>query len=244
MPKLIRMAVLSMKKKEIPFVQSMFDTIAPRYDFLNRLLSLRQDTLWRRKTVHALALPRKGQVLDVACGTADVAMEVLRQHSDARVTGLDFSEKMLEIGREKIRAAGMEASIMLQAGNALALPFGEGTFDAITIAFGIRNIQDREKALQEFFRCLKPGGRLAVLELATPPEGFLRRLYLLYFQTLLPFIGGLFSSNFAYRYLPDSVLAFPRPAAFSRILEETGFKSVSYKALTLGVATLYTGKKA
>ncbi|MDY0163490.1 bifunctional demethylmenaquinone methyltransferase/2-methoxy-6-polyprenyl-1,4-benzoquinol methylase UbiE [Desulfobotulus sp.] len=232
-----------MKKKEIPFVQSMFDAIAPRYDFLNRLLSLRQDTLWRRKAVRALSLPRKGRVLDVACGTADVAMEVIRLHPEARVVGVDFSEGMLEIGREKVAAAGMTDSIELQAANALHLPFDAESFDAITIAFGIRNIQDREGALGEFFRCLRPGGRLAILELATPPEGFLRKLYLLYFQSLLPFIGGLFSSNFAYRYLPDSVLAFPQPEIFSEIIRNCGFQEVSHTALTLGVSTLYTGKK-
>ncbi|TYT74141.1 bifunctional demethylmenaquinone methyltransferase/2-methoxy-6-polyprenyl-1,4-benzoquinol methylase UbiE [Desulfobotulus mexicanus] len=232
-----------MKNKEIPFVQSMFDAIAPRYDFLNRLLSLRQDTLWRRRAVRSLRLPKKARVLDVACGTADVAMEAIRQHPDAFVLGVDFSEKMLEIGREKIRSCGMEDSIELKPANALHLPFGDNSFEAITIAFGIRNIQDRERALEEFHRCLKPGGRLAVLELATPPEGILRKLYLLYFQSILPFIGGLFSSNFAYTYLPDSVMAFPRPAEFSEIIEGQGFQKVAFSPLTFGVATLYTGQK-
>ncbi|MCW7754036.1 bifunctional demethylmenaquinone methyltransferase/2-methoxy-6-polyprenyl-1,4-benzoquinol methylase UbiE [Desulfobotulus sp. H1] len=232
-----------MKNKEIPFVQSMFDAIAPRYDFLNRLLSLRQDTLWRRRAVRSLQLPEKGRVLDVACGTGDVAMEVIRQHPRAWVTGVDFSEKMLEIGREKIRVCGMGASIELKPANALHLPFEENSFDAITIAFGIRNIQDREKALDEFYRCLKPAGRLAVLELATPPEGPLRKLYLLYFKRILPLIGGLFSSNFAYTYLPDSVMAFPGPSDFAEKIQSRGFQNVAFRPFTLGVATLYTGQK-
>lgn len=242
-PKLILGIVLSMKKKELPFIESMFDRIAEHYDFLNHFLSLHQDKLWRKKAVSSLKLPRGGQVLDVACGTADIAIEVIRRYPDAHVIGVDFSEGMLEKGRNKILNAGMEKAISLEKGNALELSFENDHFDALTIAFGIRNIQDREKALSEFFRCLRPGGRLAVLELATPKKGFLRSLYLLYFDKILPRLAGLFSSNSAYRYLPDSVMAFPEAADFAETIEKTGFRNVRHQALTLGVATLFTAEK-
>lgn len=242
-PKLILWIGLSMKKKELPFIESMFDRIAPRYDFLNHFLSLHQDKLWRKKAVSSLKLPQNGRVLDVACGTADIAMEVIRRHPDAFVTGLDFSEGMLAKGLLKIQNAGMEKAIKLKKGNALALPFEAESFDALTIAFGIRNIQDREGALLEFFRCLKPGGRLAVLELATPKKGFLRSLYLLYFNKILPRVAGLFSSNTAYQYLPDSVLAFPEASEFAEQIRNAGFKDVAFKKLTLGVATLFMAEK-
>lgn len=232
-----------MKNTELPFVQDMFDAIAPKYDFLNRALSLRQDVMWRRRTVRNLHLPPTGEALDVACGTGDVALEILRQKPAASVVGVDFAEEMLKIGAEKVQAAGLSDQIHLEPGNALSLGFADNRFDAVTIAFGIRNIKDRSAAMAEFLRCLKPSGRLAILELATPPEGILRQLYLLYFHQLLPKIGGLFSSNFAYQYLPDSVLEFPRPQAFARQMESVGFTDVSWQHLTFGAATLYLGTK-
>lgn len=232
-----------MKKKELPFIESMFDRIAPRYDFLNHFLSLYQDKLWRRRAVSSLKLPGKGRVLDVACGTADIGLEVLRRYPDAFVLGVDLSEGMLEKGLHKIRAAGAEGSIELKKGNALALPFENESFDALTIAFGIRNIQDREGALSEFLRCLRPGGRLAVLELTMPDKGFLRSLYLLYFDKILPRLAGFFSSNSAYRYLPDSVFTFPEASVFAQTIREAGFENVGYEQLSLGVASLFTAEK-
>lgn len=234
-----------MKNLELPFIKDMFDTIAPRYDFLNRFLSMRQDVYWRRKMVSALNLGRGARVLDVACGTGDVALEVVRQAGpSARVVGADFSPGMLVLGKEKVRAAGRGDQIHLLAGNALSLPFAAEEFDAVTIAFGIRNIGDKVRALTAFHEAMKPEGTLAVLELATPKEGFFRSLYLLYFKRLLPLIGGFFSKNLAaYEYLPDSVLNFPQPEAFAGIMEEAGFRSVSWKRLSMGIVTLYIGKK-
>ncbi|GAB6096769.1 bifunctional demethylmenaquinone methyltransferase/2-methoxy-6-polyprenyl-1,4-benzoquinol methylase UbiE [Desulfatiferula olefinivorans] len=230
----------------MPFIREMFDTIAHRYDFLNRTLSLKQDVLWRRRMVRSLGLDsgRAAEVLDVACGTGDVALTVRRRFGEAvRVTGLDFSRNMLVLCREKVRSAGV-GDIPLLSGNALFLPFGPERFDALTIAFGIRNIQDRERALAEFFRCLKPGGTLAVLELSTPENPLFHALYMFYFLRVLPFVGGLFSKNLAaYEYLPQSVIRFPDAKTFGALMETAGFDAVTWKKMTLGIVTLFTGKK-
>ena len=236
-----------MSPNELPFIRGMFDRIAPRYDFLNRTLSLKQDVAWRRETVFSLGL-KKGkpaQVLDVACGTCDVALEILdRTGPETRVTAVDFSLNMLELGQEKIRNRGVEKRIALLAGNALGLPFNDGLFDAVTIAFGIRNIADKRKALEEFYRCLKPGGTVAVLELSTPENRMFQALYLFYFLKILPMIGGLFSKNrSAYEYLPESVLRFPRSEDFSQIMEQAGFSEVVWRKMTFGIVTLFIGVK-
>ncbi len=230
-----------MKNVELPFIRDMFDTIAPRYDLLNRLLSLRQDVWWRQAMISAMDIPGDGIVLDVACGTGDVALEILRQKGPGvRVVGADFSPGMLLLAKDKIGASDLH----LVSGNALSLPFREKTFDAVTIAFGIRNIVDKHTALNAFCEQLKPGGMLLVLELATPQKGLLRSLYLFYFKKLLPLIGWFFSKNLgAYQYLPKSVLSFPKPEAFSAIMRSAGFSNIRWRNLTLGIATLYVGHK-
>jgi demethylmenaquinone methyltransferase / 2-methoxy-6-polyprenyl-1,4-benzoquinol methylase len=232
-----------MNTRELPFIRQMFDTIAPRYDLLNRLLSLRQDVAWRRAMVSAMAPGVNGLVLDVACGTGDVALEILRRHgSRLTVIALDFAPGMLFLAKRKMQAASAGGQIRLMAGNALALPFARGTFDAVTIAFGIRNIQDKGAVLKAFYDCLKPGCGLFVLELSTPPEGRLLSAYLLYFRKLLPMIGGLFSHNIgAYRYLPESVLHFPPARQFAGLMRAAGFVGVKWKPMTLGIATLFVG---
>nr|NJM02936.1 bifunctional demethylmenaquinone methyltransferase/2-methoxy-6-polyprenyl-1,4-benzoquinol methylase UbiE [Desulfobacula sp.] len=231
--------------KELDFVKDMFDRIAPKYDFLNRLLSLRQDTVWRTQMVKAARLKKDAEILDVACGTCDVALEAASYlKGRTRITGLDFSFGMLELGKKKLRQK-KNKSIALINGDALSLPFGPGLFDAVFIAFGIRNIMNRQAALDEFFTVLKQGGRLAVLELTTPEKGILRSLYLLYFQKLLPLIGSFFSKDpKAYQYLPDSVLKFPGPVEFAGLMKAAGFKRVRFKQMTLGIVTLFIGVKA
>ena len=232
------------KKTHARFVKSMFGAIAPRYDFLNRLLSLRQDVSWRRRMVAALDLPEDGRVLDAACGTGDVALEILRQKKAPQIRGIDFSPEMLAIAANKTARAHPGAAVFLLAADALQTPFAENTFDAVTIAFGIRNILNRRQALEEFRRVLRPGGTMAVLELATPAGGPLRALYLLYFKKILPAVGGLFSQNIrAYRYLPASVLGFPQPADFARLMVQAGFTGVKWQGLSAGIATLYIGRK-
>jgi demethylmenaquinone methyltransferase/2-methoxy-6-polyprenyl-1,4-benzoquinol methylase len=234
-----------MKSKELPFVREMFDRIAPHYDFLNRLLSLRRDVWWRRVLVEALALPRGAKLLDVACGTADVALEIDRRlGSGGVVVGADFSLQMLRSARPKVLDAKGRPRVHLAAADAFAPPFRDGSFDAVTIAFGIRNIQDKATVLARFLDLLKPGGQVAVLELATPEGGMLRNLYLFYFNRLLPLLGRIFSKHsFAYSYLPASVAQFPPAAAFARLMRAAGFEAVRYRKLTLGVAVLFIGRK-
>jgi demethylmenaquinone methyltransferase/2-methoxy-6-polyprenyl-1,4-benzoquinol methylase len=234
-----------MKQSELPFVREMFDGIAPRYDLLNRLLSMRRDVFWRRATVAALELKPRDRVLDVACGTADVALEVVRQGgAGMSVTGADFSLGMLQPAAAKIRRAGLDASIQLAAADAFALPFRPAAFDAVTMAFGIRNIQNKEAALRCFYHQLKPGGRAAVLELAPPTPGVLRDAYLFYFNRLLPFVGSFFSRhNFAYSYLPASVAKFPEADVFAAMMCQAGFQNVRYRKMTLGIAVLFIGDK-
>lgn len=235
-----------MKNTELPFIRDMFDAIAPNYDFLNRTLSMKQDVLWRRKTVASLNLSAKksGKLLDVACGTADVSIETVRQYGKKiDIMAIDFSEKMIVLANEKIKKANID-NIRFMVGNALFLPCEDNFFDAVTIAFGIRNIADKQRALVEFFRCLKKGGTLAVLELSTPENRFFNRLYMFYFKKVLPFIGGLFSKNLsAYQYLPESVVNFPDSKSFAKLIKAAGFADVKWKKMTMGIVTLYTGVK-
>lgn len=223
----------------------MFDTIAPHYDFLNRLLSLRRDILWRRDLVTALRLEPGQRVLDVACGTGDVGLEIARRTSNrVTVCGVDFAVEMLRLAMPKIKRQAAQNAMMVAAADAFALPVAPDSLDAVTIAFGIRNIQDKIGAMKEFHKTLKPGGRLAVLELATPESGLLRLAYLAYFNRFLPFVGRFFSRHrFAYTYLPDSVSQFPAAAGFARLMTAAGYTDVRYRKLTLGVAVLFVGAK-
>ena len=228
--------------KELDFVKEMFDRIAPKYDFLNRLLSMRQDIVWRTQMVKAANLTKNSRVLDVACGTCDVALEVNSQlKNHLQIFGLDFSFGMLRLGKQKLKNKN---NMVLLNADALNLPFVHNIFDAVFIAFGIRNIMNRQKAVTQFFNVLNNGGRLAVLELTTPQKGFLRSLYLLYFQKILPVIGSFFSKhNNAYTYLPESVLKFPTPIEFSKIMKKAGFKDIRFKQMTFGVVTLFIGTR-
>lgn len=230
---------------ELDFIEDMFDGIARRYDLLNRLLSLRQDVYWRRSMISALELSGPAVVLDVACGTGDVVIELIRRHPGLRqVVGLDFSMQMLNIASHKIKALGYQKNVTLVAGNGLSLPVLPGSMDAVTIAFGIRNIMDRKSALTGFYDCLKPGGKLAVLELTTPEHRFFNMIYMLYFKTILPRIGSFLSKDLgAYQYLPASVMAFPRPAAFAALMRTAGFTDIRWRQMTLGICTLHLGVK-
>lgn len=236
-----------MKNVELPFIREMFDAIAPKYDFLNRSLSLYQDVIWRRRAIASLKLDggRGKKMLDVACGTCDMAIEAARQtQGRLAVTATDFSFNMLALGKAKVAKEPHGETIHLAQGNGLALPSADATYDAVTIAFGIRNIMDRTGALREFHRCLKGGGRVAVLELTTPTHPLLRSLYLLYFQKVLPLIGGLFSKNRgAYSYLPESVLKFPSHDEFKALMGEAGFTDLHARPMTFGIVTLFTGRK-
>jgi demethylmenaquinone methyltransferase/2-methoxy-6-polyprenyl-1,4-benzoquinol methylase len=222
----------------------MFSGIAGRYDLLNHLLSGNVDKRWRRVAVRALesSLIEGARVLDVACGTGDLSL-VLAETGTVRVVGLDFCRPMLELARRKAEADSR--SIPFVEGDALRLPFADETFDAATIAFGLRNLAGVADGLRELRRILRPGGRLAVLEFSSPVVPGFRALFRFYFTRVLPRIGGLLSgSRGAYEYLPDSVLKFPDQKRLAELMREEGFEGVEYRNLTGGIAALHTGTRA
>jgi demethylmenaquinone methyltransferase/2-methoxy-6-polyprenyl-1,4-benzoquinol methylase len=226
-------------------VRQMFDDIAGRYDLLNRLLSFGIDRRWRRFAVSQLSIPKNGRVLDIATGTCDVALEVAEQ-TDPSVTivGEDFTQGMLLQGQKKLSAAPLGGRIMLVNAPCEAIPHPDAVFDGITIAFGIRNVVERQQGLNEMFRVLKPGGRVVILEFSQPRSELFRRLYYFYFQKILPTIGGLISrKRSAYQYLPDSVLEFPSQEEFKQMMIKAGFQRAQACELTFGIATVYVGDK-
>lgn len=222
----------------------MFSGIAPWYDFLNHLLSLRHDVVWRQKLVKGIGLPPKATILDLAAGTLDVSLEIIRQRPDSQVAAADFSLAMLFKGKSKLKVGGTASSIFPVAADAYALPFAEARFDAITIAFGIRNLQDRVTALREMHRVMKPGGTLAILEFIPPERGWLQTMYKFYLNRLLPLVGRLFSQHaFAYSYLAESIKNFPTAENFRRQVQAAGFRRVWPQPLTFGVVCLFFGEK-
>jgi demethylmenaquinone methyltransferase/2-methoxy-6-polyprenyl-1,4-benzoquinol methylase len=225
-------------------IERMFSAIAPRYDLLNRLLSAGRDRVWRREAVRATDLPVGGRLLDICTGTADVALEAVGQHPAARVLGVDFSAPMVELGRRKAAMAGVADRVFLSVAPAEALPFPDGAFDAATVAFGLRNVPDRQRALAEMHRVLRPGGRGVILEFTTPPGRIFRTIYLWYFHRVLPVIGGWISGHrMAYAYLPASVGEFPSPDGVTAWLREAGFREVSHRLMTLGIVAIHVGVK-
>jgi demethylmenaquinone methyltransferase/2-methoxy-6-polyprenyl-1,4-benzoquinol methylase len=225
-------------------VEQMFSAIAPRYDLLNRVLSAGRDRVWRRRAIAATELPPHGRLLDVCTGTADMALEAARQFPGAEILGVDFSPAMIERGRTKVARAGLSSRIQLQVAPAEVLPLPGGAFDAATIAFGLRNVPDRARALREMQRALRPGGRAVILEFTTPPGRLFRRVYLWYFHRVLPRIGRLVSGHAtAYSYLPASVADFPPPEGLSAWMREAGFTEVSYRLLTGGIVGIHVGMK-
>lgn len=230
-----------MAKKEA--VQGIFNDIAPSYDRLNHFLSLNIDKRWRRKAIRCLQGKEKGKLLDVACGTGDFSIAASRA-GVAQIVGVDISEKMLEIGREKVKAAGLSAKIDLQYGDSEQMEFADGTFDAVTVAFGVRNFEHLEIGLKEMYRVLKAGGKVVILEFSMPRHFPMRQLYRFYFRHILPVLGGWISGNKgAYVYLPESVSRFPQGDEFLHILSACGFKQAFQKRLTFGIASLYWGIK-
>ncbi|MCB0596825.1 MAG: bifunctional demethylmenaquinone methyltransferase/2-methoxy-6-polyprenyl-1,4-benzoquinol methylase UbiE [Lewinellaceae bacterium] len=225
-------------------VARMFNRIAPYYDFLNRLLSAGIDTVWRKRAVQQLQGRQVRTLLDVATGTADVALEAARQLKPERIVGVDISKEMLDIGRSKVSKRNLQGLIELREGDSENLPFADNTFDAITVAFGVRNYEDLEKGLVEMRRVLKDGGRLVVLEFSRPRIFPIKQLYNFYFANILPLIGRLTSKDpKAYRYLYESVQAFPDGEDFINILEKAGYKSNRCIPQTLGICSIYTGEK-
>jgi demethylmenaquinone methyltransferase/2-methoxy-6-polyprenyl-1,4-benzoquinol methylase len=225
-------------------VESMFDSIAWRYDFLNHFLSFGTDRRWRTKAVKIISAHSIHPViLDVATGTGDLAIAAIKI-DPVKITGIDISEKMLSIGREKIRKKGLEDKIKLFSGDSENIAFEDNSFDVSMVAFGVRNFSDPLKGLSEMNRVTKPGGLLMVLEFSKPVSFPFRQLYIFYFLNILPFFGRLFSKDkAAYSYLPDSVMKFPDNEAFMDIIALSGFKDTRQVKLTGGIASIYTGVK-
>ncbi|MDQ3193014.1 MAG: bifunctional demethylmenaquinone methyltransferase/2-methoxy-6-polyprenyl-1,4-benzoquinol methylase UbiE [Bacteroidota bacterium] len=224
-------------------VTAMFNNIAPKYDFLNHFLSLGIDILWRKKAIGLLKTQNPKQILDIATGTGDFAIEALVLNPD-KITGLDISAGMLSVGREKIKNKKLEDKIELILGDSENLPFAEKTFDAITVGFGVRNFENLDKGLSEMFRVLNGGGKVVVLEFSRPKKFPVKQVYNLYFNQILPFIGKIVSKdNTAYTYLPESVNAFPDGQDFLDILSKNGFKETKCISLLFGISSIYTGKK-
>lgn len=221
---------------------AMFDAIAGRYDLVNRVLSFGNDTRWRKKTVTALQLPADAQVLDLATGTGDVALCIARMHPESRVTGLDPSEGMLAVGREKVAAAGLLERVTLVQGDAEKLDFPDRTFHGVTIAFGIRNVPDRSRALREMRRVCRPDGRIAILELSEPSGGVLGALARFHVHTLVPKVGALLSGAREYHYLQQSIAAFPPADQFAEQMRGCGLRVLAVKPLTFGVCHLYVAQ--
>ena len=226
-------------------VRTMFETIAGTYDLQNSVLSLRRDIYWRKALARAIPIREHGLVLDVAIGTAEVALEICRQHPAANVIGLDFSPAMLKVGKQKIGTRQLADRIKVLAGDGRFLPMRSASVDAVTIAFGIRNIEERYLALQEFYRVLKPGGNLFIMEFSYPDNPLLYAIYRFYFDHILPPFGNWLSrTNYAYSYLADSVDEFPADPSFLQEIKEAGFSELGVKKLTFGIAKIFHGVKA
>lgn len=225
-------------------ITAMFDRISPKYDRLNHLLSLNIDKVWRRKTAKTVAKSQPKTILDLATGTADLAIALAKHNPQAHVIGMDISERMLDIGKAKIKRQNLENQIELRIGDAATLPFDDHCFDAVTVAFGVRNFEQLDKGLSEIHRVLRPGGQAIILEFSMPERFPVKQLYRFYFKRVLPRIGKRVSKDSnAYTYLPQSVERFPNPEAFLRLLAEKGWQNGTKRRFSFGIATLYQAEK-
>lgn len=224
-------------------VTKMFDTISKEYDGLNRVISFGIDIKWRNKVVEIIGKTKPYSILDIATGTGDLAINLAKTKA-SKIVGLDISEGMLNVGRKKIERLELSNTIQMVLGDSEKIPFSDNSFDAITVAFGVRNFENLEKGLSEIYRVLKPGGTFAVLETSVPTKTPYKQGYKFYSTKILPTIGKLFSKDkLAYKYLSDSAAAFPYGIAFNNILNKIGFIDITNKPQTFGVATIYVAKK-
>lgn len=225
-------------------VEQMFDNIAPAYDQLNHTLSLGIDKSWRRKAIHWLKPYRPQRIMDVATGTGDFAILACRELQPEHLVGTDISEGMMNVGREKVKKAGLSGKISFAREDCTSLSFADNSFDAITVAFGVRNFEDLDKGLSEMCRVLKPGGHLVILELTTPERFPMKQLFAIYSRIVIPTLGKLFSKdNSAYKYLPQTIKAFPQGEVMRGVISRAGFGEVRFRRLTFGICTLYTATK-
>lgn len=224
----------------------MFDDIAPEYDKLNHIISFEIDKGWRKKAVRKIIDSDKSlEILDVACGTGDFSIEIAKQAKEgSRITGVDLSDGMLEIGKKKVSSLSMSETIKLEQGDCERLRFSDQSFDRVSVAFGVRNFENLETGLREMKRVLKAGGKIVILELSVPGNKFLLALYKIYTLKILPAIGGAISGNKkAYEYLPASVLKFPKPEKFKALMRDCGFKNIRSQSFTFGACRIYIGEK-
>lgn len=232
-------------------IREMFDSIAGKYDSLNHLMSFDIDKLWRKKAImkvvdaqEGASAPKRVEVLDLACGTGDFSIAIARKLQNGHVTGADISEGMLAVMKEKVVSAGLSDKISMGIGDGENLAYADGSFQRVTIAFGIRNFSNRMKGLGEMLRVLVPGGRVVILELSRPENPIMRCLYDFYAGKILPLVGGAISGDKkAYTYLPASVAAFPGRKEFMAMMTEAGFVNVTHKAFTFGICRMYIGEK-
>lgn len=225
-------------------IATMFDNIAHRYDFLNRSLSMGIDIIWRKKAIAQLKEIQPKTILDVATGTGDFALEAMSLNPD-KITGVDISVGMLDLGKEKIAKKNLSDRIEMVVGDSENLPFEDNTYDAATVAFGVRNFENLQKGLADINRVLRPGGKLVVLELSTPTKFPIKQLFGFYFNNILPLFGRMLSKDdSAYTYLPESVNAFPDGEDFKKVMTAAGFERNTSRSLTFGICSLYTGVKA
>ena len=223
-------------------VKKLFEKVAFSYDLQNSVLSMGMDISWRKKLATIIDVPPGGLILDAATGTAEVAIEIYRQHPESRIIGIDFSPYMLSIGLKKTEAANMWKNIILSVGDICSLPLNDNIFDAITISFGIRNVENRKKGIMEFHRVLKPEGKLYIMEFAYPDNRLMKYLYSFYFRNIMPPIGN-FIAKTPGAYLVESVDGFPAPERFMDELSAAGFKKLSMQNLTFGISRIYRGIK-
>ena len=225
-------------------VKDMFDSIAPAYDFMNRAMTFGIDKIWRKIAVNILKKQNPKTLLDVATGTGDLAFLLHKVIKPDQITGIDLSSQILSIAEIKAKKAGLENTIKFEQGNCLELKYQDNCFDAITVAYGVRNFENLRKGYSEMFRVLNTNGTLCVIELSTPPNSFIKWIYDFYTKYLIPFVGKLISKDKrAYAYLPESIAAVPQGNDMLEIMQEAGFKNCYFKRLTFGVCTIYIGKK-
>lgn len=225
-------------------VRAMFNNIAPAYDFMNRAMTLGVDKSWRKHTVKTVAATNPSTILDVATGTGDLAIALAEASPEAKITGVDLSEGMLDIGRQKVASKGLENRVELRSANCLNLPFADDSFDAVTVAFGVRNFENLARGYDEMFRVIKPGGMICVLELSTPVNPIVKPFYKFYTRGVIPTVGRIVAGDSrAYTYLPESIAAVAQGDEMLELMRASGFEACRYRRFTFGVCTFYMARK-
>jgi len=225
-------------------VHDLFENIAPKYDKMNDIMSFKQHKVWRKKTMKLMNVQPGQTALDLCCGTCDWTIDLAKASQTGKITGLDFSEQMLAVGKRKVQAAGLDKQIELVQGNAMELPFADNSFDFVTIGFGLRNVPNYKQVVSEMLRVVKPGGRIVCLDMSKPQVQPFKSIYYFYFEKIVPLLGKAFAKQFAaYKWLPDSLQLYLDARELKELFEETGAKDVYVKNFFLGIAALHIGRK-